>query len=84
MHAYSTFIRSANVKHVFHLLLQNNPHTHTSEFTAQEITKYSNMSQLIMSPQPKGGHIVFGADPVGVSVGVCVCVRVASFPQVIF
>ena len=34
---------------------------------------------VIMSPQPKGGgHIVFGADPVG--VGVCV----ASFPRVIF
>ena len=35
---------------------------------------------VIMSPQPKGGggHIVFGADPVGVSVGV------ASFPHVIF
>ena len=32
-----------------------------------------------MSPQPKGGgHIVFGADPVGV------CVRVASFPCIIF
>ena len=35
-----------------------------------------------MYPQPKGGggHIVFGADP----VGVCVGVRVASFPHVIF
>ena len=33
-----------------------------------------------------GGHIVFGADPVGVGVGVSVGVgvRVASFPDVIF
>ena len=38
-----------------------------------------------MSPQPKGGgHIVFGADPVGVGVCVGVGVRVASFPCVIF
>ena len=35
----------------------------------------------LMYPQPKGGgHIVFGADLVGVGVGV----RVASFPHVIF
>ena len=27
---------------------------------------------VIMSPQPKGGgHIVFGADPVGVGISVC-------------
>ena len=34
--------------------------------------------KLIMSPNRRGGHIVFGADPVGVGV------RVASFPCVIF
>ena len=31
-------------------------------------------------PTEGGGHIVFGADPVAVGV----CVRVASFPCVIF
>ena len=36
-------------------------------------------SSRFMSPSRReGGHIVFGADPVGV------CVRVASFPCIIF
>ena len=42
--------------------------------------RFSHFSNSVfMSPQQKGGgHIVFGADPVGVGV------RVASFPCVIF
>ena len=37
-------------------------------------------TQIYVPPTEGGGNIVFGADP----VGVCVGVRVASFPCVIF
>ena len=43
---------------------------------------YCMHSMVIMSPKPEGwgggGHIVFGADPVGIRV------RIASFPCFIF
>ena len=47
-----------------------------------QVSFYGPTLVKIMSPPPKGGggHIVFGADP----VGVCICVRVASFPHIIF
>ena len=43
---------------------------------------FSSLRLLCPPNQRGGGHIVFGADPVGISVGVCV--RVASFPHIIF
>ena len=51
-------------------------------FQCTEETFGSDMrmtGSLLCPPNRRGGgHIVFGADP------VCVCVRVASFPHVIF
>ena len=44
----------------------------------------SYLAENYVPPTEGGGHIVFGAVPVGVGVGVRVRVRVASFLRDIF